>query len=301
LTLDSINNPVKLSKDEQKIAVKVSLKETKIDKMEAELLKEDDEGEQASIDVFCIIDKSGSMSGGKLDHVKQSLHYLLDLLKPEDRISITTFDSESQIVLKPKIIGKSREQIEYAINSIKAGSATNIQSGLERTFKCMHERESKNQVTGVLLLSDGQDNKYFRKGGAIVDKFFKKNTDKYGKDDFTLHTFGYGKDHDEDLLEQISQKGNGKFYYVHDIELVSDNFVDCLSDLTSIVGINSYIDVFLTQSSIFPNLKFNKIYGTDIEKKNELELKLDLNNVTKGYSKDFIFEVTLEKSENPNS
>jgi len=94
--------------------------------------------------------------------------------------------------------------------------------------------------------------------------------------------------------------GNGKFYYVEDIEKVSDNFVDCLGDLTSIVGTNSYIDVFLAPSSIFPNLKFNQIYGSDIEMKNNIELRVDMKNVTKGFSKDFIFEINLEKAEDPN-
>ena len=96
-------------------------------------------------------------------------------------------------------------------------------------------------------------------GGAVVDRFFKHYSEKYQNGDFTIHTFGYGNDHDEGLLEQISNKGNGKFYYVDNIELVSDNFVDCLVDLTSIIGINSYINIFLTPSSVYPDLKFNKI------------------------------------------
>jgi len=47
-------------------------------------------------------------------------------------------------------------------------------------------------------------------------------------------------------------------------------------------------------------LKFNKIYGDNTEKKSEKELKVVLNNVTKGFSKDFIFEINLPKHEDPN-
>lgn len=245
LTMDAIKNPVKLCKYDQELAVKLSLNETKIDEMEAKFLEEDDEGEQASIDVFCVIDKSGSMRGSKLENVKLSLHYLLDLLQPEDRISIVTFDSCSELILAPKQIGKSRQAIEDAINSIQAGTATNIKSGLEKAFNTMLARKSKNQVTGVLLLTDGVDNKYFRSGGKTVDDFFAKYKKCFKNDEYTLHTFGYGDDHDEDLLEQIASKGKGKFYYINDIELVSNNFADCLAGLTSIVGINAYVDLFL--------------------------------------------------------
>merc|ERR1712170_325324 len=137
LSLESAQKQVKLSKNDQNQPVKLTINESKLEELEKEMLTDDNEGQLASIDVFCVIDRSGSMYASKIENVKKSLHFLLDLLKPEDRIAITTFDSLSKVILKPKLIGESRKQIEFAIDSIKAGSSTNIAGGLEKTLKCM--------------------------------------------------------------------------------------------------------------------------------------------------------------------
>jgi len=298
VSLEAASKQVKLSESDQDLAIKLSINENKLEKMEDELLGEEDDGEQASIDVFCVIDRSGSMSGKKLEEVKKSLHYLLDLLKPDDRISIILFDNSSDLILRPKKVGSSRAQIEEAIEFIQVRGATNISSGLETAFKTMIERQTRNQITGVLLLSDGQDNQYFRKGGPIVDKFFKKWEDKMSKDEFTLHSFGYGDDHDENLLDDIAKKKGGNFYYVQDLELVSDSFVDCLGGLTSIVGKNASVDIDLLASSFFPEIRFKKTYGPQFSGNDMLKKTVTLNNVTKGYKKDFVFEITLDRAQN---
>lgn len=48
-------------------------------------------------------------------------------------------------------------------------------------------------------------------------------------------------------------------------------------------------------------MKFGKNYANEFTEINDQQMKIDLNNVTKGYSKDFIFEIHFEASENPNS
>merc|ERR1712232_1234314 len=298
VSLESATKQVKLSKTDQDVAIKLSANENKLEKMENELLGEEDDGEQASIDVFCVIDRSGSMSGKKLQEVKKSLHYLLDLLKPDDRITIILFDTVSDLILRPKKVGSSRAQIEEAIDFIKDRNATNISAGLETAFSSIIERQTKNQMTGVLLLSDGQDNQYFRKGGAIVDQFFAKWDEKMPNVDYTLHSFGYGDDHDENLLNEIAQKKGGTFNYVKDIELVSDSFVDCLAGLTSVVGKNAVVDIDLLSSSFFPEIRFKKTYGSQFSGNDMIKRIVTLNNLTKGYNKDFVFEITLDRSEN---
>jgi len=240
----------------------LSINENKLEELEQKTLDKDNEGEQASMDVFCIIDRSGSMCGSKLDNVKQSLHYLLDLLKPEDRISIILFDDRSELILSPKMIGKSRKIIEQTIDSIQDSGTTNIKAGLETCFDTIVKRKTRNQVTGVLLLSDGQDNQYFQHDKRKVDDFFEKWYEKLTNDPFVLHSFGYGDDHDEEILNYIAQKRGGNFYYVQDIELVSDNFIDCLGGLSSVIGKNAYVDINLLQSSIFPEIRFAKTYGS---------------------------------------
>merc|ERR1711988_1668059 len=106
--------------------------------------------------------------------------------------------------MAPKLIGKSRKDIEVAIDSINSGGATNIAGGLESAFKAMIERKSKNQVTGIMLLSDGVDNRQFHGAGPAVTSFFNTWKKKLANHEFSLHSFGYGDDHDAELLDQCS-------------------------------------------------------------------------------------------------
>lgn len=53
-------------------------------------------GSRTSVDLICVIDNSGSMSGEKIGLVKETMNFLLETLTPSDRLSIITFNNHSQ-------------------------------------------------------------------------------------------------------------------------------------------------------------------------------------------------------------
>ena len=95
MTLQTSDSKLRLSKNEKSFPVMISVKETELEKIENQKNDEDD----ATVDLFCVIDRSGSMGGEKLEILKKSLKYCLELLKPNDRISLVQFDHTSQIIL----------------------------------------------------------------------------------------------------------------------------------------------------------------------------------------------------------
>jgi len=299
MSIEMSKDKIKLSKADQTLEFKLTVAETKLAEIEANLA-EDDDSDQASIDVFCVIDRSGSMRGEKLKQVKISLGYLIELLKPNDRISITCFDSYSQLVLAPKCIGKSKKLIQDAIDWICDQGTTNIRSGLETAFTAMIGRKTKNQVAGVMLLTDGLDNAGLNGAGPQVDQFFASWKDKLKNDEFTLHTFGYGHDHDPALMEQMAGLNGGDFYYVSNLETVSDTFVDCLGGLLSVIGQGATITIKLLQTELWPEIRFKRTYGDYFVGHKETERMLNLKNIVKDYKKDFMFEVTLPGCKMPD-
>eukprot|EP01112_Ceratiomyxa_fruticulosa_P005900 TRINITY_DN16710_c0_g1_i1.p1 TRINITY_DN16710_c0_g1~~TRINITY_DN16710_c0_g1_i1.p1 ORF type:complete len:118 (-),score=23.47 TRINITY_DN16710_c0_g1_i1:101-454(-) len=52
---------------------------------------------RAPIDLIVVIDASGSMAGEKLALVKNTLHFVVNQLKKEDRLSIISFNSEGTL------------------------------------------------------------------------------------------------------------------------------------------------------------------------------------------------------------
>ena len=85
LKIELSQNKIRLSENPQNFAAKITVSENKLEKLEEFLITE--ETSSATLDIICVIDRSGSMYGRKMAEVKKSLKQLLEILKPTDRIS----------------------------------------------------------------------------------------------------------------------------------------------------------------------------------------------------------------------
>lgn len=61
---------------------------------------------RAGVDLFCVVDISGSMDGVKLDLVKQTLIVLLKYLTDKDRLCIILFDDDGTRLFNLRRINK---------------------------------------------------------------------------------------------------------------------------------------------------------------------------------------------------
>ena len=59
----------------------------------------------------------------------------------------------------------------------------------------------------------------------------------------TVYTFGFGAQHNADLLQAISEAGNGMYYFIDSAEKIPESFADCLGGLLSTVGQNITLEV----------------------------------------------------------
>lgn len=85
--------------------------------------------------------------------------------------------------------------------------------------------------------------------------------------DYSIHTFGYGTDHDPELMTNLAEQKNGQFYYIEDLSRVDEAFIDFLGLLKSSVGYNAYARVSLCNesksvASSFKKQSFGQVYGT---------------------------------------
>lgn len=115
-------------------------------------------GARTSVDLICVIDVSGSMSGEKIELVRETMKFLIETLTPSDRLSIITFNSSGNRVCGLKTVTQENLVVfSNHINSLFASGGTNIMSGMELALKTIRDRKIPNKVTSVFLLSDGQD------------------------------------------------------------------------------------------------------------------------------------------------
>ena len=126
------------------------------------------------------------------------MKYLVELLTPNDRLSIIKFESNgTRVTPLSRVNGENVPIFLKEIQALQAGGGTNIMSGTELALKTLRDRKYRNEVNSIFLLSDGQDNE-----PGAVDRLKAALAHPVNSDlgAFSIHTFGFGAGHDEKLM-----------------------------------------------------------------------------------------------------
>ena len=99
-------------------------------------------GSRTSVDLICVIDVSGSMSGQKIELVKNTMKYLVEALTPSDRLSIITFNMKGERLCGLKCVTQENMvSFDRFIESLKGDGGTSICEGLNLALKIILERK----------------------------------------------------------------------------------------------------------------------------------------------------------------
>jgi len=243
---------------------------------------------KAALDLVCVIDNSGSMGGHKIELVKNSFNYLLDFLGDSDRLSIILFDDKtSRLVPLIRTTEDNKKIILEQLKDVEGRGGTDINLGIVNAFKVLQQRRYKNPVTSIFLLSDGLD------GGA--QERVRQSLESYSlPHDVTINTFGFGRDHDPQLMSDIAGFRDGNFYFVEKLDTVDEAFVDCLGGLLSSVGQNVTIKISPEKSDVLPDVKILKAYGeASMWAKEGDSYITKMSSIITGRQKDFVLELEI--------
>jgi len=243
---------------------------------------------KAPLDLVCVIDHSGSMSGEKIELVKESFNYLLKFLGDSDRLSIVIFDDKaSRLVPLIRTTEKNKKNILSKLKNVHGDGGTDINLGMTHAFEVLKQRRYMNPVTSIFLLSDGLD------GGA--QQKVKVSLAQYNlSDDITINTFGFGNDHDPQLMNDIADLRDGNFYFVEKLDTVDEAFVDCLGGLLSSIGQNITIKISPEKSDVLKDVEIVKAYGeAAMWSKDGNSYITKMSNIISGRQKDFVLELQI--------
>ncbi len=158
-----------------------------------------------------LVDVSGSMADqNKLPLLKESLKMLVKELGEEDRISLVVYASASGVVLE-STPASNRTKIFEALDELDAGGSTAGGAGIKLAYKICKKNLIKNGNNRVILATDGDFNVGTSSTGALVDLItkYRQENDIY----LTICGFGMGN-YKDDRMEEISNAGNGNYFYI---------------------------------------------------------------------------------------
>ena len=106
----------------------------------------------------------------------------------------------------------------------------------------------------------------------------------------TVYTFGFGSDHDANMLKDISQAGNGVYYFIDTNEKIPESFADCLGGLLSTVGQNISLKVELSNGATISEFVAKK---TPTYNANKTSAEVALGDLQSEEQRDILMEIQL--------
>jgi len=192
--------------------------------------------------LLAIVDTSGSMAEStddeksaeaygfsRLDLVKHTVRTMAAVLGDDDMLSIITYSTNAQIVLRPTRMNKEgKARVEAALEYVQPDSQTNIFEGIRHAMEIANTDELAGRNIVGLLLTDGFPNINPPRGilYELQNRVVMKNP-------WTLHTFGFGYKLDSKLLADLALWGNGLFGFIPDATMVGTVFINFLASVLS--------------------------------------------------------------------
>uniref|UniRef100_A0A1J3CAV0 Uncharacterized protein n=1 Tax=Noccaea caerulescens TaxID=107243 RepID=A0A1J3CAV0_NOCCA len=211
--------------------------------LKAEGVSSDDRRTRAPLDLITVLDVSGSMEGTNMELMKNAMGFVIQNLDERDRLSVVAFSSNAGRLFPLRLMTETGKQLAIqAVNSLVAGGGTNIAEGLRVGARVIEDRRWKNVVSGMMLLSDGQDNFTLSHTGLRLrtdyESFLPSSTSR-----IPIHTFGFGADHDAELMHSISQFSSGTFSFIETETVIQDAFAQCIGGLLSVVVLEQVVEI----------------------------------------------------------
>uniref|UniRef100_A0A8C9Q6L5 Inter-alpha-trypsin inhibitor heavy chain 4 n=1 Tax=Spermophilus dauricus TaxID=99837 RepID=A0A8C9Q6L5_SPEDA len=161
--------------------------------------------------VVFVIDKSGSMSGRKIQQTREALIKILSDLGPKDQFNLITFSSEVT-QWKPQLVPVSTENVDEAKRyaaGIYALGGTNINEAMltaVRRLKNDNQAEllSEGSVSLIILLTDGDPTV-----GETNPRKIQKNVQEAIDGQYSLFCLGFGFDVSYAFLEKMALDNGG--------------------------------------------------------------------------------------------
>ncbi len=171
--------------------------------------------ERADVALLLIVDRSASMDAAvgisKFSMAKEAAILATETLQPEDTIGVLAFDTGQQWAVPFQQVGDGAtlKGIQDRIATLATGGGTDIYTALRLGLADLAVQTAS--VRHVVLLTDGRS--------------FTDNRDAYRilaetavAQDITISTIAIGIDSDTELLDNIAQWGNGRYYFANTAE-----------------------------------------------------------------------------------
>jgi Ca-activated chloride channel family protein len=188
------------------------------------------------VNVCFVLDRSGSMKGEKIDRVRKAVTRAIDLLGPQDVLSVVIFDHRNEVLI-PATSVTNIPDLREKVARIRDSGGTKIAPALERGLREI-ERGDPNALKRLILLTDGQTEN---------ENECRIQADAARQRGIPITALGVGQDWNEDLMIDIANRSGGQADYISQPDEVAEYFQSTVQRAQSTAIHNAHLTLRLVQ------------------------------------------------------
>lgn len=172
-----------------------------------------------ALNLALVLDRSGSMSDGKLEEAKRCVAKLIAGLGEKDSVALLDYDDDIETRFPLTPAHQAALLIDSALAGIHPGGSTALHRGWLSGAELLAADVDKDRMTRVVLLSDGQANQGLCRAEDIVPQ-----VSALASAGVTTTTVGLGRDFNEELMGAMATAGQGGSHYGERLEDMAEAF-----------------------------------------------------------------------------
>ncbi|MCA9100377.1 MAG: VWA domain-containing protein [Planctomycetales bacterium] len=190
-------------------------------------IAERDDSQPLPKTVVFVVDRSGSMSGKKIEQAREALTFVLDNLREGDLFNIVAYDTEvTQFKSElQKYNDETRAEAVGFVRGINAGGSTNIDGALKLAMGQLTDSSRPNYL---IFLTDGLPTAGETNESKIVAGATAANQVRA-----RIFSFGVGYDVNSRLLDRLTSTNRGQSEYVQPDDNIEDRVARLYNRISS--------------------------------------------------------------------
>lgn len=175
------------------------------------------------INICILIDRSTSMRGERLDHVRSATVSILEGLSPHDSASIVAFGDRAELTVSVEE-AKDITLARALLSKMQAGGGTEIAEGLAMAMNESRQWLSNKGLNHIILLTDG------RTYGD--EEVCYKMASEASEEGITINAVGIGSDWSDKFLDELARRTGGNVAILDSPHAARDLLERLLASLT---------------------------------------------------------------------